>query len=502
MDRKPTVVIAGANGFVGQALIKELQPDFNLIALSRSEKKSSTGVEWRACDLFSMLQSEQAINGADYAVYLVHSMLPAKLTQARFEDMDFILADNFARAAAKSGVKQIVYLGGLIPRGSELSRHLASRLEVEQVLEARGVPVTSLRAGLIIGAGGSSFRIMLRLVQRLPAMLCPKWTQSRTQPVALRDVIRAIRHVIGNEKCHGKALDLGGPDRMTYIDMMQTTAVELFNKPRFIRTVPLLSAGLSVAWVRMVTGAHRELIKPLVQSLRHEMLATESEELAEIYRHSLPFREALHQAVEDEKARHEPRSVSRAHLARTDRWSRSPGYVVSIQRLPLPPGCDGRWVAREYARWLPTLLRFVLTVQRDEHRNLRFRLIGLRDPLLELTYAEDRSSPDRPLFYITGGSLVGPPVPGDHRTPARLEFRETPDKFHVMAAIFNYRPSLPWAIYRFTQAPVHLIVMSCFGRHLRKLTEQREVGGSALRDTLSSEKFPKKGLPSLGSRIT
>jgi len=500
MKAKPTVVIAGANGFVGQAVIEELEKDYRIIALSRSDKPNTENVEWRACDLFSMLQSEQAIHDADYAVYLVHSMLPAKLTQARFEDMDLILADNFARAAAKAGVKQIIYLGGLMPHGGELSRHLASRLEVEQVLEARGVPVTSLRAGLIIGAGGSSFRIMLRLVQRLPAMLCPKWTKSRTQPIALQDVVRAIHHVLGNETCHGKALDLGGPDQMSYIEMMQTTAQTLFNKPRFIQTVPILSAGLSVAWVRMVTGAHRELIKPLVQSLKHEMLATPCEELAPVLKNATPFREALIRAVEAEAALQEPKAVKKAHLSRSDYWSRAPGYVVSIQRLPLPPGHDARWVAREYAEWLPTLLRFILTVRVDENRNVTFKLFGWSDDLLELTYAEERSSPDRPLYYITGGCLAGPDVPEDHRTPARLEFRETPDRLHVMASIFNYRPTLPWAIYRFTQAPIHLFVMFSFRQHLRRITEQLDAREGKRRAALSEEKFPKKGLPSLGSR--
>ena len=184
---KPKVVVAGASGFIGRAVIKALQDRCDLIALSRSAKDDEPGVEWRSCDLFSLLQCEKAVAGADYAIYLVHSMLPAALTQANFEDMDLILADNFARAASNAGIRQIVYLGGLVPQETEeLSRHLASRLEVEQVLGARDVPLTSLRAALVIGAGGSSFRIMLRLVQRLPAMISPKWTLSKTQVASPR----------------------------------------------------------------------------------------------------------------------------------------------------------------------------------------------------------------------------------------------------------------------------------------------------------------------------
>ncbi|MFM8230130.1 MAG: NAD-dependent epimerase/dehydratase family protein, partial [Chthoniobacterales bacterium] len=167
---RPTVVVAGASGFVGMALLPVLAENFDVVALSRSANPELPRVRWTRCDLFSLLQTERALQGADYVVYLVHSMLPARLTQARFEDMDFILADNFARSAARAGVKQIVYLGGIIPNDAQLSRHLASRLEVERVLSARGVPVTSLRAGLIVGPRGSSFRIMLRLVRRSPVL--------------------------------------------------------------------------------------------------------------------------------------------------------------------------------------------------------------------------------------------------------------------------------------------------------------------------------------------
>lgn len=225
--KRPVVAVAGASGFVGTALLPVLAADFDVIALRRSPAAELPGVEWRQCDLFSMLQTERALEGADYAVYLVHSMLPARLTQARFEDMDFILADNFARSAARAGVKQILYLGGIIPDDTQLSRHLASRLEVERVLAARGVPVTSLRAGLIVGAQGSSFRIVARLVERSPLLLCPHWTRSMTQPVGLRDVVKLLRFCVGREEMYGRAFDLGGAEVMTYLDLMRRTAVRL-----------------------------------------------------------------------------------------------------------------------------------------------------------------------------------------------------------------------------------------------------------------------------------
>jgi uncharacterized protein YbjT (DUF2867 family) len=460
----PVVVVAGASGFVGSALLPALSRTHEVVALSRSAAAAIPGVRWGRCDLFSLLQTERALAAAHYAVYLVHSMLPARLTQARFEDMDFILADNFARAAARAGVRQIVYLGGIIPDDARLSRHLASRLEVERVLAARGVPVTSLRAGLIVGPEGSSFRMVTRLVQRSPLILCPHWTQSMTQPVGLRDVVGLLQFCLGREEMFGRAFDLGGPEVMTYVDLMRRTAARM-GRRRVIVAVPFMPNRLSAWGIRLVTGAHRELVAPLVESLRHAMVAHSPtlQERAGVAAQS--FDEALGEALEGGPA---AGAKADEHLRRRDRLSEQGTYVCSIQRLPLPPGRDAIWVAQEYARWLPSLFKFVLRVTVDEHLNLAFRLTGLRPPLLELAFSRDRSSPDRPLYYITGGLLAAESLPSDGRAPARLEFRESPDRRTVLAAIFNYRPALPWWFYRLTQAPIHLAVMTLFGLHLSR----------------------------------
>ena len=463
-DKRRVVAVAGASGFVGSALLPALTDDFDVVALRRTPATELPGVRWQRCDLFSLLQTERALEGADYAVYLVHSMLPARLTQARFEDMDFILADNFARSAARAGVKQILYLGGIIPDDARLSRHLASRLEVERVLAARGVPVTSLRAGLIVGPQGSSFRMVARLVDRSPVLLCPHWTRSMTQPVGLRDVVSLLRYCVGREEMYGRAFDLGGPEVMTYVDLMRRTA-ERLGKKRCIIAVPFIPTRLSVLGMRMITGAHRELVAPLVESLRHAMVAHSPtlQERAGVVAQS--FDEALDEALPAEKVASEEADH---HLARRHVHSEEGLYVCSIQRLPLPPGYDAIWVAREYARWLPSFFKRVLRVTVDEHLNLVFRVTGVRRPLLELSYSSNRSSADRPLYYITGGLLVRLADVPDGRAPARLEFRESPDRRSVLAAIFNYSPALPWWFYRVTQAPIHLLVMKLFGWHLAR----------------------------------
>jgi uncharacterized protein YbjT (DUF2867 family) len=462
--KRPVVAVAGASGFVGSALLPVLTGDFDVVALRRTPATELPGVRWQRCDLFSLLQTERALEGADYAVYLVHSMLPARLTQARFEDMDFILADNFARSAARAGVKQILYLGGIIPDDAQLSRHLASRLEVERVLAARGVPVTSMRAGLIVGPQGSSFRMVVRLVKRSPVLLCPHWTRSMTQPVGLRDVVSLLRYCVGREEMYGRAFDLGGPEVMTYVDLMRRTA-ERLGKKRLILAVPFIPTRLSVLGMRMITGAHRELVAPLVESLRHAMVAHSPtlQERAGIVAQN--FDEALDEALPAEKA---ASGEADDHLARRHVHSEEGLYVCSIQRLPLPPGYDAIWVAREYARWLPLFFKRVLRVTVDDHLNLAFRVTGVKRPLLELSYSSDRSSADRPLYYITGGLLARVGDTPDGRAPARLEFRESPDRRSVLAAIFNYSPSLPWWFYRVTQAPIHLLVMKLFAWHLAR----------------------------------
>ncbi|MEE6249950.1 MAG: NAD(P)H-binding protein, partial [Bdellovibrionota bacterium] len=203
------IAIAGASGFVGSRLIQKLldETEHEIVALSRSEKKSKSPdrLKWRKCDIFSLLDIEKGLKDCDLGIYLVHSMLPsAHLVQGDFEDFDLLLADNFAKAAKKCGLQQIIYLGGIIPEKENLSRHLKSRLEVEQAFKEVDVALTSLRAGLVIGEGGSSFRIMQNLVRRLPLMLCPRWTQIESSPIYIDDVLSSIEYCILNDQCYSK----------------------------------------------------------------------------------------------------------------------------------------------------------------------------------------------------------------------------------------------------------------------------------------------------------
>lgn len=464
-----TVAIAGANGFVGRALRPALTRSHTVIGLSRGRPPGidNDGVQWRRCDLYSLIDAEEALQGADVAIYLVHSMLPsARLTQASFEDTDLILADNFARAAAAAGLRQIIYLGGLIPADAhDLSRHLDSRLEVERALGAHGVPVTALRAGMVIGPGGSSLDMLLKLVRRLPIMLTPKWTRSRTQCVALADVVELVDFAVGEPRTFGRAFDVGAPEVTQYRELMRLTAEVLGKTPRMFN-VPFFSPGLSKLWVSLISGQPLALVSPLVESLKHDMVARDSALQDMAGQTPTPLRVALSEAIAAQVKRKKPKA------SKPSKPDADPD-VRSIQRLPDPGVGDADWVTREYMRWLPRFCRPLIQVEQagDE---VRF-CIPKGPCLLVLTHSVDRSSPDRALMYITGGVLTRVDETGARR--GRLEFRRVPGEGVYLAAIHDFSPRLPWWFYTVTQAKAHLIVMRAFGRHLARL--QRAAAPSA-----------------------
>ncbi len=447
------IAVAGATGFVGRYLVPMLAQHHAVVALGRgvAEEPEPTGgspqpgVVWRRCELFSLYETERALEGVEVAYYLVHSMLPSsRLTQGQFQDLDLLLADNFGRAAGNVGVKRIIYLGGLVPHVNQgLSKHLASRLEVEGALAGYGVPVTALRAGLVVGHSGSSTDILVRLVGRLPVMVCPRWTGSLSQPIALDDVITLLAGCLEVEESTGRVCEVGGPDVLSYRDMMRETA-RVMGKRRFMVPFPLFTPELSRLWVSLVAQSPKALVAPLVQSLRHPMVAEDRWLQERLDLPGKPFAEALAEALRIE-------GLARQPTAR------------SVQRLPLPPGRDAAWLAAEYAAWLPEALRGLVRVERTG-TGLFFLARGVRRPLLELSYRADRSGPSRALFGVTGGLLAGRGIGFP-----RLEFRTVPGGRDALAAVHEFRPRLPWWLYTRTQARAHAWVMWRFGRHLARV---------------------------------
>lgn len=447
------IVVAGASGFVGKNLLNALGKDHEVIGLSRRAREGEGNVKWVQCDLFSLLDIERTLSGADVAVYLVHSMLPsARLTQGSFRDFDMILADNFARAAKEAKVKHIIYLSGIIPPDAILSEHLQSRLEVENILKSSGVPTTSLRAGLIIGPGGSSFEMMLRLVQRLPMMICPYWTSTLSYPIAVWDVVAIIKHCIEVGPLDtGRCLDICGPDPLSYEEMMKHLSLKLRRK-HFALPVPFVSPRLSKLWVRLITGAPKDLVYPLVDSLKTHMipLSPKPKELSFI--EPMSFDAAIDRSLRERKIGESP-SAYKYHGADND------SSVRSVQRVTTLFRSDVKDIASLYFKWLDRFARPIIRVENDK-KLYSIKLIGIKRPLLVLESSETRSFPGRELFYIRSGILVG------KNTRARLEFRNIYQGLYKIIAIHDYIPSTPWFIYKYTQALLHLFVMRSFGKFL------------------------------------
>jgi len=210
-----------------------------------------------------------ALDGCRAAYYLVHS-----LDSKDFERLDAEAAKAFGEAAADAGVEQIIYLGGLGSETDTLSSHLRSRREVEGLLGSGGVPVTVLRAGIIVGRGGISWEMTRQLVDHLPAMVTPRWVRTKTQPIAVADVVRYLVGVLDEPRAKGKVLEIGGPDTMQYVTMLRRVA-EIKKRPLFILPVPLLSPGLSSRWLALVTDVDTQTGRSLIDSMANEVVVTD-----------------------------------------------------------------------------------------------------------------------------------------------------------------------------------------------------------------------------------
>jgi uncharacterized protein YbjT (DUF2867 family) len=449
---KPIIAIAGASGFVGKWFIERFYNDYHIIAFTRKKVLDPirSEVEWRLVDLYSLSSTSEALKGADYALYLVHSMQPStRLNQSSFEDTDLLLADNFARAANVNNLKQIIYMGGILPKETkEYSKHLRSRYEVEKTLASKGIPVTALRAGIIIGPGGSSFRIVDKLVKRLPAMACPKWTISESQPIDIRDVLTTIDFVAGNQKYYDQYLEIGGHEVITYMDIMKKTA-EISGKKRIIFSVPFLSVGLSRLWVAMFTNSSPSFITPLIESLRHDMKVEKQDNQLPPPKYSLD--EMIAYAIEGKD--------DIPKLPRRNPGTKEKNTVRSVQRLPNPQSLTAIEISRLYRKWLPSLLKYLIRVDINEDIS-SFRLLGFE--VLKLQSIEDRSDENRQLFFIVDGLLV------KRKDYGWLEFRNVLDNKYTIGAIHEFVPKLPWYLYILTQAQIHLWVMKRFGLYLKK----------------------------------
>ena len=251
-------------------------------------------VQIRLADLADETSLTRELEGCQAAYYLVHSMMSAG---SDYAEHDHQLALTFARAAKNAGVKRIIYLGGLGETGPDLSEHLSSRREVEEALASTGVPVTVLRAAMIIGSGSASFEILRYLVERLPVMVTPKWVSTPCQPIAVRNVIGYLVGVLAVPETAGGVFDIGGPDVFCYRDIMRIMAEELGLRRRLIIPVPVLTPRLSSYWIQLITPLSNTIASPLAEGLKNPVVCRDNRIASLIPQELLGVREAIHAAL-------------------------------------------------------------------------------------------------------------------------------------------------------------------------------------------------------------
>jgi len=271
-SRPYNILVTGSTGFIGSRLVKRLTSlDYTITALSRRKIPDTENARYVQADVLKEEELTRALYGIEIAYYLLHSMEGDKKRWKDFAQREKLQAQNFLKAATSAGVKRIIYLGGLINESLELSQHMQSRKDVGDILASGSIPVTQLRASLIIGAGGGSYAMLRYLVERLPLMVCPKWIKSLAQPISVDDVIEYLVGCMEHSETSGKIFDIGGPEHLTYERLMRVYATFL-NRNLIVIEIPFLTTRLSSYWVDLITPVKASLARPLIDSLIHDTI--------------------------------------------------------------------------------------------------------------------------------------------------------------------------------------------------------------------------------------
>ena len=330
--KKIRILVTGASGFIGSRLVarfstSSLDPlisnEYEVVCMTRNveslNRNYNENVKVIKADVMNYQELINVMSGIDVAFYLIHSMEGSSKDWEEFAEKDRLAAENFATAATECGIKRIIYLGGLSPtigKEGELSEHLLSRNEVGKILKKSSAKVTIFRAAVILGQGGGSFEMLQYLVERLPIMICPKWVLTRSQPIAIDDVITYLAKSVDIDETEGRTFDIGGSDLLTYMDMMRGYA-KMINKSIRILIIPFLTPRLSSYWVDLITPVRASLARPLIDSLKHEAIVTDDSIKKIIPIKLRNFEEAITAAVKEDRQIQKPRMVRNGRTSRS-----------------------------------------------------------------------------------------------------------------------------------------------------------------------------------------
>ena len=304
------ILVTGATGFIGSRIVKRLlatNGHYKVRCMTRNPEiiyelfnLSGNIVEVVKADASNYLELVEALKEVDVAFYLIHSMEGSTKKWQEFSKRDRIAAENFAKAASQTNTKRIIYLSGLIDmKHKDLSEHMQSRKEVGDILRTSKAEVTIFRAAVILGQGGGSFQMLQYLVERLPVMVCPKWVLTKSQPISVDDVVTYLIKSIELEDTSNNDFDIGGPEILTYLDMMKRYSA-ILNKSLKIVIIPFLTPRLSSYWVDLITPVKASLARPLIDSLKHEAVVHDNEIQKLIPIKLMNFEESIKTAMKEQ----------------------------------------------------------------------------------------------------------------------------------------------------------------------------------------------------------